>query len=229
MLGWTHDHLLVVACSCIATCFFALAVRRWWRDRPRSSASPWVGVPDQSGAFAVAFAVLSPRSARLAGVAANACFPSAGPVARSGVEAGCVRWLDQYLARAQPRQRRLVLCLLWANELAPLVFGPSRARLSQLSDEERQRFLIASVCSRWYPRRVAAFALRGLMTMAYLADSAVLRQIGAVPNTDPFNLGDQAITAAAPQDDVPAPAVSGERLKVDLQAHLAELDKGDIG
>ena len=79
--------------------------------------------------------------------------------------------------------------------------------------------VVLPLASRWYPRRVTAFALRGVMTMAYLADGDVLQQIGATPNTDPFGLG----------DEVPAPTVSGERLKVDLAAHLAELDHGEQG
>ncbi len=217
MSGWTHDHLLVVACGCLATCWLALAVFRWRQRRRRHSA--WVGVPDRSGAYAAAFAVLSPRAAQLARVAANACFPGGGPIPRSGVEAGCVRWLDRYLERARPRQRRLVLWLLWFNELAPLVFGPRRARLSRLTEAERHQFLLASVASRWYPRRVAGFALRGVMTMAYFADTDVLAHIGATPDTDPFGLG----------DEVPAPAVSGERLKPELAAHLAELERGEPG
>jgi hypothetical protein len=163
-----------------------------------------VGSAERSGAHRVRFAVLSAREAAIVHAAALAFFPADGPIARSGVEAGCVRWFDQYLARCQPGHRRLVMLLLWFNEYGPLVFGPRRARLTRSSVAERLRFLEESARSGWYLRRVSTLTLRGLMTMAYMTDPAVLRQIGAVADLDPFGLGRRRDDAL-----VPPPTASG--------------------
>jgi hypothetical protein len=132
---------------------------------------------------------------------ADALFPADGPIPISGSDAGAVKYMRKYLARCQPRQRRLVKLLIVTSELGPLIFGPRRRRFTLLSRSEQQTYIARGYASPIYLRRVIVLTMRALLTMAYFADDAVLRAIGQQHDRDPF------------ANDVPVPKVSGERLK----------------
>lgn len=131
---------------------------------------------------------------------ADALFPADGPLAISGSEAGAVAYMQRYLERAQPRERRLIKLLIVASELGPLAFGPRRKRFTELSRHEQQAYIAQGYTSRIYLRRVIVLTMRALLTMAYFADERVLAAIGQRHDPDPF------------ARDVPTPKVSGTRL-----------------
>lgn len=152
---------------------------------------------------------LSAGEARLIEAAANAFFPPGGPIPRSGVDAGCVAWFERYLGLSDARQRLLVRMMLAFVQHAPLVFGPERRRFTRASPAARIAFLKRASTSRIYFLRVVFLSLRAMMTMAYLADPAVMAAIGMRADTDPFGLGDRAPLERVPP---PTPVVSGVRL-----------------
>lgn len=207
-MNWTIDELLPV----LAVVLVAMALVAFARLR-------WAYPPAARG-----FRVLGRREQVVVRAAAEAFFPAEGPIPRSGPAAGCVLWLDSYLARCLPRQRRLVLWLLWLNEYAPLLVGPTRSRFGRLEAGDRRRYLLRATGHRFYLVRVAVLALRGLMTMGYFADEVALQHIGVVADTDPFGLGDGPSLA---DDPVPPPKVSAERLRAGMRIDGAVLD--DVG
>jgi hypothetical protein len=156
--------------------------------------------------------VLSLTEESIARAAAEALFPSHGPIALSGADAGCVDWFDRYLERSLPAQRRLVRMLLWFHELAALLSGPCRGRMSRLSPNDRRRYLARAARSRFYLSRVALLALRGLMTMGYFDNREVMKAIGMRHDIDPFGRD------AGRLELVPVPIASGKRLRTDRRA-----------
>jgi len=207
MLVWIGDHLMVAASlSLVAATFVWLAWLLWGYPSARSG-----------------FRVLTAREQALARAAAETFFPPDGPIPVSGIQAGCVRYLDRYLARSRLPQRRLLLLLLWFNEYAPLLFGPVRRRFSMMNATQRLAYLAEAEASSLYLRRVTMLAMRGLITFGYFDNEDVLRCIGMKFDTDPFNLSaTRDVAAASAGDGVPVPLASGERLKPGLRAPVDE-------
>lgn len=173
-------------------------VLRWYRCHWRAAPIGALGVGERA----------------LLRAAAEALFPSDGPISVSGVEAGAVPYFSRMLNRSQQRQQYLFRLLLVFTELSPLLFGPRWARFSRLSDEQRRQCFHAAANSRLYFRRIAALSLRALLTFAYFADERVARQLPIRSQLDPFGCAAEPAFEEAAQ--VPAPAASHERLKPSL-------------
>jgi hypothetical protein len=213
MLVWIGDHVLVAAGLLLASATFVwLAWLLWGYPSARSG-----------------FRVLTAREQALARAAAEAFFPPDGPIPVSGVQAGCVRYLDRYLARSRLPQRRLLLLLLWFNEYAPLLFGPVHRRFSRMNVDQRLAYLADAEASSVYLRRVTVLAMRGLITFGYFDNDNVLQFVGMKFDTDPFNLSAvREAVAVSAGDSVPVPLASGERLKPGLRAPADE-EFSDVG
>jgi len=143
---------------------------------------------------------------------ADAFFPPAGPIRRSGVAAGVPAYFAGYLQRCEPLQRTMIRLLIAFLELGPLAFGPRRVRFTRLTQPERIRSLEGMFVSPIYFRRIAFTSIRALMTMAYLANDEVAADMGMRFDLDPFDLG------PVPSDDVDSPHLSssGTRTRVEL-------------
>ena len=155
----------------------------------------------------------------LVSAVASTFFPPSGPIAISGIEAGVPDYFAGYLRRSGTRQAVLIRLLLAFTELSPLMFGPCRRRFTQLSHDQRVRFLDTVRTSRIYFRRVSFVSFRAMMTMAYLANDEVARQIGMVADTDPFGLGNAGCGGGEHRDEP-----SGE----EPSAHGAEQTWGSV-
>ncbi|MBW2457938.1 MAG: hypothetical protein JRI68_25760 [Deltaproteobacteria bacterium] len=165
--------------------------------------------------------LLGKRERALVTAVADAFFPPAGPIPRSGIEAGIPTYFDGYLERAEPLQRTMIRLLIAFLELGPLAFGPRRLPFTLLSRDERIQALEGMFVSRIYFRRVAFTSIRALMTMAYLANGEVAARIGMQFDLDPFDLG------PAPSDgDALHLASSGTRVKVDLPGETTDATSG---
>ena len=138
---------------------------------------------------AIADALLNAREQTTLAAAADAFFPPGGPIPVSGSDAGAVRYFDNYMRRARPAQRFLTRLLFAFTEYSPLWFGPVRKRFSRLTLEQRIAFLDRAFTSSIYFRRVTFISLRGLMTMAYLANNEVAQHLNMVRDLDPFGIG----------------------------------------
>ena len=132
-----------------------------------------------------AYPRLSAREQAFVRAAADAVFPSGGPIPYSGTEAGALAHVDRFLAGIGARTRLLIRLLFVLLEHATLVFpapGPTGfRRFSALSLAQRQAVLDGWGRSRLGPRRLVFQSLRALVTMAYFASPAVLRAIGLAP------------------------------------------------
>jgi hypothetical protein len=129
--------------------------------------------------------ILAAREVALVTAVADAMFPRGGPVAASGSEARVPERLDEHLAILPSRIRRLVRMLFFLIEHATLLFPPppprGRRRFSSLSEAQRAAALEGWRTSRFPARRLVFAALRAVVTNAYVADPAVLRQLGLAP------------------------------------------------
>jgi|GEM_PF-4874985 len=119
--------------------------------------------------------------------AADITFPKDGPISISGTEAGVPAYVENMVQNMPADKRKLVHLLLHFLECSPLVFGPRHKLFSQLTDEEKKEVLIFSNKSLYF-RRVAAESLRLFLTMGYMANPEVQKQVGYHSNTNPFNL-----------------------------------------
>ncbi len=129
--------------------------------------------------------VLSAREQAVVAAAADALFPSGGPIPLSGTEAGVVPYLDANLARLPAKSRTLVRLLFILVEQGPWFFGPARRRFTRLSPKERGAELRRMQQSRLYLRRIAFLSLRTMLAMGYLANPRVAERIGIGASAHP--------------------------------------------
>lgn len=129
--------------------------------------------------------LLSAREQAFLSAAADAVFPPGGPIPWSGTQAGALAHLNRFLAGIAPRSRVLVRLLFFLVEHATLVFPAPGwdgiRRFSKLSLAQRQAALEGWARSRSAARRTVFQSLRAILTMAYFASPAVLREIGLAP------------------------------------------------
>ncbi|MAE95936.1 MAG: hypothetical protein CL910_14865 [Deltaproteobacteria bacterium] len=148
----------------------AWAVRRVWWGYPPAP-------PDAK--------VLSRREIAFLAAAADATYPSGGPVPPSGSEAGVPSYADRYVAAVPPGTGLLMRLLFFLVEHATLAFpAPGRGgrrRFSSLSPDQRGAVLEAWGTSSWFPRRLVFSSLRAILTMGYFADPVVLRALDLAP------------------------------------------------
>ena len=128
---------------------------------------------------------LSAREWVLVEAVSDTMFPRGGAIPPSGRQAGVPAYVDDYVARVPPGIRLLMRLLFLLVEQATLVFpapGPGgRRRFSSLGTEQREAALEGWRTSRLFPRRLVFNSLRAILCMGYLADPAVLRQLGLAP------------------------------------------------
>lgn len=124
--------------------------------------------------------------------AADAMFPRGGVLPISGSEAGVLRHIDATL-RSSPTRIRLLLRLLFRFvEHGPWLLQ-LRGRLTRQTPARRVETLRSWAESPFYFLRVTFTSLRTLISLAYLADTRVIHEIGAEPDTSPFEGGKQVI------------------------------------
>ncbi len=117
---------------------------------------------------------------------ADAYFPAGGPIPISGTEAGLVAYMESYMDRLPSTTRFLSRALLLIVEHGPLFFGPRFARFTRLSPEERIASLKGMGESSIYFRRICFTSMRAMLTMGYLANPTVCRQMGMTFDPKPF-------------------------------------------
>lgn len=130
---------------------------------------------------------LTPQEKEILAHAANVTFPEGHSSLPSGTEAGIVEYMEQYFQRLPPHTRRLLHLLFHYIELSPLVFGPDRT-LFTLSRPEDQKEILDYTTKSKYFHRMSLQAMRVLMTFGYMANEKVTKEIGCVPNTNPFGM-----------------------------------------
>ena len=117
--------------------------------------------------------------------ASEVMFPPGGALSPSGREAGVPAFVDGYVASVPSGMRLLMRLLLLLFEQATLLFSAPGAgghrRFSDLSTAQRAAVFEGWRTSRLFPRRLAFTSLRALLCMGYLADPAVLRELGLAP------------------------------------------------
>ena len=159
MIGWL---ILAVA--------LAYALARFFAGYPRP-ARPMVVLADREAAFLDA--------------AAEATFPAGGAIAVSGREAEVAAHTDRWLAVLHPRIRTLMRLLFFLVEHATFFLwapGPwGWRRFSALEPDQQRAVLEGWSESRFFPRRLVFVSLRGVLTLAYFAHPAVLRQLDLAP------------------------------------------------
>lgn len=123
--------------------------------------------------------VLTRRERHLVGALAETLFPLEGPIPVDAAMARVVDYVDGYLAAA-PRPERTQLRALFALfELAHVVQGRARPRpFSSAPADSRSALMAAWSSSPLYPQRAAFQALRSLLSIAWVADAEVGRQMG---------------------------------------------------
>ena len=129
--------------------------------------------------------MLSTIEQRVVVAASDAMFPRGGAIEASGSDAGVVAYFEQMLGEMPGKNRVLVRLLLVFIELSPLVFFFSLP-FSRQSEDQRVATLEALAQSPIYFLRITFQSLRTLVSIAYLANDDVARQVGAVPNLSPF-------------------------------------------
>lgn len=130
-------------------------------------------------------AMLTSIEQRVVVAASDAMFPRGGAIEASGSEAGVLDYFERMLAEMPPKNRALVRLLLVFIELSPLVFF-FRLPFSRQGEDDRVATLEALATSPIYFLRITFQSLRTLVSIAYLANDDVARQVGAVPNLSPF-------------------------------------------
>lgn len=150
--------------------------------------------------------VLSAKEQAIVAACADALFPPGGPIPVSGIEAGLIAYVDEYVART-PRPTRLLLRLLLRFvEHGPWIWGPRHVRFTRLGAEDRRAALDGMAQSPIYFRRVAFLSLRTMMTMGYLANAEVCRSIGIGCCQAPF---ERRAAAGAGRPEGPAADAPG--------------------
>jgi hypothetical protein len=141
-------------------------------------------------------AVLTAKEQAIVAACADALFPHGGPIPLSGTEAGLVLYMDNNLRRLPTSTRALVRLLFVFIEHGPWILG-LRRRFTRQTQEQRIDTLATMAVSRLYFSRVAFLSMRTLLSMGYLANSAVAEQIGMTPRPSPFDLRDSSAEVAA--------------------------------
>lgn len=132
-------------------------------------------------------AELSPQEKELIAKAADTLFCTGGAFDLSGTEAGIHLYLENYFQNQSPEKRRLLHMMFSFLEVSPLIFGPRRTLLTNLTPSERAEALDFSN-KRLYLHRVALQSLRFLLTLGYMNHPEIQKKIGCQPNQNPFNL-----------------------------------------
>jgi hypothetical protein len=131
------------------------------------------------------FRRLARREVAFLRAAGDTFFPPGGPLPPSGSDAGVAEYIDEYLGLVPTRMRRLMRMLFFLVEHATLAFpapGPRGfRRFSSLSPEQREAAIASWRASSWIARRIVFTSLRAVLTNCYVADPAVLRQLGLAP------------------------------------------------
>jgi hypothetical protein len=123
--------------------------------------------------------ILSPPEVQIVLALAQTMYPRDGGIPIDGAQARAVEYVDAWLALLPARERHLVRMMFVLFEVGMPVFGPDRThRFSTSSPEQRTRYLQGWESSRLYFRRASMFALRSVLSLAYLGDSEVQRRIG---------------------------------------------------
>jgi len=136
-----------------------------------------------------ASAVMTAKEQAIVAACADALFPRGGPIPLSGTEAGLVLYMDNNLRRMPTSTRALVRLLFVFIEHGPWVLG-LRPRFTHQTQAQRIDTLEAMAVSRIYFSRIAFLSMRTLLSMGYLANSAVAEQIGMVARLSPFRIRD---------------------------------------
>jgi hypothetical protein len=176
----------------------------WWRRFPRDAryhAPVWVEVLVGCVALtallaarrvwagyappAVPSRTLARRELGFLTAAADTVFPPGGAITGSGSDAEVAERTDIWVAEIAASMRLLIRLLLFLVEHATLFFpAPGRGgfrRFSSLDVGQREAALRAWSESSLAPRRLVFQSLRAVLTMGYLSDPAVLRELGVAP------------------------------------------------
>ena len=117
--------------------------------------------------------------------AADTVFPPGGAIAGSGSDAEVAERTDIWIGGVAARMRVLIRLLFLLVEHATLFFpAPGRGgfrRFSSLDAEQREAALRSWAESGLAPRRLVFQSLRAVLTIGYLSDPAVLRELGLAP------------------------------------------------
>ena len=162
MIGW----VVVAGLGALAL----LVLRRVFAGHPRPE------VPPQ---------VLRAREMAFLAAAADATYPAGGAIPTSGSQARVAERTDAWMAQVDPGMRLLMRLLFFLVEHATVLFpAPGRGgfrRFSSLAPHQREAALRGWATSALPPRRLVFQSLRAVVTMAYLSDAAVLREVGLAP------------------------------------------------
>jgi hypothetical protein len=164
---------------------------------------------------------LTRKEQALVAAAADALFPPDGPIPLSGTEAGLVEYMDASLRRVPAGQRALLRLLFVFLEHGPWIFGPRRARFTQLTPDDRVVALTDMAGSAIYFRRIAFLSLRTMLSMGYLANDAVARTIGMTSHASPFEVvADAASVAPVRERPSARPAAAASAKNAGLKGGL---------
>lgn len=129
--------------------------------------------------------VLARRELGFLAAAADATFPAGGAITASGSDAEIPERTDAWIAEVSSEIRVLMRLLFCLVEHATLFFpAPGRGgfrRFSSLDAGQREAALRGWAESRLPPRRLVFQSLRAVLTMGYLSDASVLRELGLAP------------------------------------------------
>lgn len=153
---------------------------------------------------------LSRKEQAILAAAADALFPPGGPIPLSGTDAGAIPYLDAYVGRVDTTQRALMRLLFQAIEHGPWLLGPRFSRFTRLDAASRIVFLGKLAKSDLYFHRVIFLSIRVMLTMAYLANDEVARQMRIEPNLAPF--------APPPLASIPPEALSAREVSASIRA-----------
>ncbi len=126
---------------------------------------------------------LGAREHAFVSAASEVMFPPGGALEPSG--ASVPGFVDGFVAERPGRIRVLMHLLFFLCEHATLVFpAPGRGgrrRFTRLPPEARAAYLDGWRASPLRARQLVFTSLRAILTLAYLADPAVLRELGLAP------------------------------------------------
>ncbi len=135
-------------------------------------------------------AELSQLEQQIIALAADVMFPKDGGFSLSGTEAGVPAYVEKYFGNMPPHVRRLMHILFHFIELSPLAFGPRRRVFSSLREAEQREAM--NFCTKSvYMHRVALETMRVVLTLGYMANDQIAKEMKCVPNKDPFGVGEK--------------------------------------
>ncbi|MBW2267791.1 MAG: hypothetical protein JRH16_04375 [Deltaproteobacteria bacterium] len=141
----------------------------------------WVGYPPPPAHVRV----LGRREFGFLTAAADTVFPPGGAISASGSDAEVAERTDVWIGEVAPFLRVLMRLLFFLVEHATLFFpAPGRRgfrRFSSLDAAQREAVMSGWAESSLGPRRLVFESLRAVLTMSYLSDPAVLRELGVAP------------------------------------------------